>query len=48
MNGLPREGPADYPGLELRSLEPDEPAALRRTEMVKWSELVKRSGVQVD
>jgi tripartite-type tricarboxylate transporter receptor subunit TctC len=35
-------------GLELRSLKPDELAAFGRTEMVKWSELVKRSGAQVD
>lgn len=35
-------------GLELRSLKPDELAAFGRTEMAKWSELVKRSGAQVD
>lgn len=35
-------------GLELRSLKSDELAAFGRTEMVKWSELVKRSGAQVD
>ena len=35
-------------GLELRSLKPDELAAFGRTEMVKWSDLVKRSGAQVD
>jgi tripartite-type tricarboxylate transporter receptor subunit TctC len=35
-------------GLELRSLKPDELAAFGRTEMTKWSELVKRSGAQVD
>ncbi len=35
-------------GLELRSLKPDELAAFGRTEMLKWSELVKRSGAQVD
>jgi tripartite-type tricarboxylate transporter receptor subunit TctC len=35
-------------GLELRSLKPDELAAFGRTEMSKWSELVKRSGAQVD
>jgi len=35
-------------GLELRSLKADELAAFGRTEMAKWSELVKRSGAQVD
>ena len=35
-------------GLELRALKPDELAAFGRTEMTKWSELVKRSGAQVD
>lgn len=35
-------------GLELRSAKPDELAAFGRTEMLKWSELVKRSGAQVD
>lgn len=35
-------------GLEVHSLKPDELAAFGRTEMVKWSELVKRSGAQVD
>ncbi len=35
-------------GLELRSLKPDELAAFGRTEMLKWSELVKRSGAHVD
>ena len=35
-------------GLELRNLKPDELAAFGRTEMLKWSELVKRSGAQVD
>ena len=35
-------------GLELRSLKPDELAAFGRTEIAKWSELVKRSGAQVD
>jgi tripartite-type tricarboxylate transporter receptor subunit TctC len=35
-------------GLELRSLKPDELVAFARTEMLKWSELVKRSGAQVD
>ena len=35
-------------GLELRTLKPDELAAFGRTELVKWSELVKRSGAQVD
>ena len=35
-------------GLEMRSLKPDELAAFGRTEMVKWSDLVKRSGAQVD
>lgn len=35
-------------GLELRSMKPDELAAFGRTEISKWSELVKRSGAQVD
>lgn len=35
-------------GLELRSLKPDELVAFGRTEMLKWSELVKRSGAHVD
>ena len=35
-------------GLEVPVLKPDELAAFGRTEMVKWSELVKRSGAQVD
>jgi tripartite-type tricarboxylate transporter receptor subunit TctC len=35
-------------GLELRTLKPDELAAFGRTEISKWSELVKRSGAQVD
>jgi len=35
-------------GLEKLTLRPDELAATGRTEMAKWSELVKRSGAQVD
>jgi tripartite-type tricarboxylate transporter receptor subunit TctC len=35
-------------GLEMRTLRTDELAAFGRTEMAKWSELVKRSGAQVD
>lgn len=35
-------------GLELRSMKPDELMAFGRTEITKWSELVKRSGAQVD
>lgn len=35
-------------GLELRSMKPDELAAFGRTEISKWSDLVKRSGAQVD
>jgi tripartite-type tricarboxylate transporter receptor subunit TctC len=35
-------------GLELRSMKPDELAAFGRTEIVKWAELVKRSGAQID
>ena len=35
-------------GLEMRTLRPDELGAFGRTEMAKWSELVKRSGAQVD
>jgi tripartite-type tricarboxylate transporter receptor subunit TctC len=35
-------------GLEVPALKPDELAAFNRTEIAKWSELVKRSGAQVD
>ncbi len=35
-------------GLEMRSLKPDELPAYGRSEIAKWSELVKRSGAQVD
>jgi tripartite-type tricarboxylate transporter receptor subunit TctC len=35
-------------GLEVPALRPDELAAFNRTEIAKWSELVKRSGAQVD
>lgn len=35
-------------GLEVPVLKPDELAAFGRTEIAKWSELVKRSGAQVD
>ncbi|RZJ25941.1 MAG: tripartite tricarboxylate transporter substrate binding protein [Haliea sp.] len=35
-------------GLELRSMKPDELASFGRTEISKWSELVKRSGAQID
>ena len=35
-------------GLELRSMKPDEMASFGRTEISKWSELVKRSGAQID
>ena len=35
-------------GLEVPALGPDELAAFGRTEIAKWSELVKRSGAQVD
>ena len=35
-------------GLELRSMKPDELAAFGRTEISRWSELVKRSGAQID
>ena len=35
-------------GLELRSMKPEELAAFGRTEIAKWSDLVKRSGAQVD
>jgi len=35
-------------GLEMRSLKADELPAFGRTEIAKWSELVKRSGAQVD
>jgi len=35
-------------GLEVPVLKPDELVAFGRTEIVKWSELVKRSGAQVD
>jgi tripartite-type tricarboxylate transporter receptor subunit TctC len=35
-------------GLEVPVLRPDEFTAFGRTEIAKWSELVKRSGAQVD
>jgi len=35
-------------GLEVPALRPDELVAFNRTEIAKWSELVKRSGAQVD
>jgi tripartite-type tricarboxylate transporter receptor subunit TctC len=35
-------------GLEVPALKPDELVAFNRSELVKWSELVKRSGAQVD
>ncbi|MGC1173580.1 Bug family tripartite tricarboxylate transporter substrate binding protein [Polaromonas sp.] len=35
-------------GLELRNMKPDELAAFGRAEISKWSELVKRSGAQID
>jgi tripartite-type tricarboxylate transporter receptor subunit TctC len=35
-------------GLEVPQLRADELAAFNRTEIAKWSELVKRSGAQVD
>jgi tripartite-type tricarboxylate transporter receptor subunit TctC len=35
-------------GLEPRSFKPDELSAFNRSEITKWSELVKRSGAQVD
>lgn len=35
-------------GLELRSMKPDELAAFGRIEISKWSELVRRSGAQID
>lgn len=35
-------------GLELRTMKPDELASFGRSEITKWSELVKRSGAQID
>jgi tripartite-type tricarboxylate transporter receptor subunit TctC len=35
-------------GLELRSMKPEELTTFGRNEITKWSELVKRSGAQVD
>ena len=35
-------------GVELRSMQPDELASFGRTEIDKWSDLVKRSGAQID
>lgn len=35
-------------GLELRNMKTDELASFGRTEISKWSELVKRSGAQID
>ena len=35
-------------GVELRTMSPDELAEFGRVEVAKWSDLVKRSGAQVD
>src|SRR5690606_22403844 len=35
-------------GLEVPALKPDELTAFGRTEIGKWSELVKRSGARID
>ncbi|HEY8359754.1 MAG TPA: tripartite tricarboxylate transporter substrate binding protein [Ramlibacter sp.] len=35
-------------GLEVPTMQPEQLAAFGRTEIAKWSELVKRSGAQVD
>ena len=35
-------------GLELKAMKPDELAAFGRSELAKWSELVKRSGASID
>jgi tripartite-type tricarboxylate transporter receptor subunit TctC len=35
-------------GVELRPMKPDELVSFGRTEIEKWSDLVKRSGAQVD
>lgn len=35
-------------GLELRAMSADELASFGRAEMVKWADLVKRSGAQID
>lgn len=35
-------------GLEVPAMQPEQLAAFGRTEITKWSELVKRSGAQVD
>ncbi|RYX89037.1 MAG: tripartite tricarboxylate transporter substrate binding protein [Comamonadaceae bacterium] len=35
-------------GLEMRDFKPEELSAFNRSEITKWSELVKRSGAQVD
>jgi tripartite-type tricarboxylate transporter receptor subunit TctC len=35
-------------GLEMRDFKPEELSAFNRSEITKWSELVKRSGAQID
>jgi tripartite-type tricarboxylate transporter receptor subunit TctC len=35
-------------GIELRAMRPDEMAPFNKAELVKWAELVKRSGAQID
>lgn len=35
-------------GVELRAMRADEMAPFNKTELVKWAELVKRSGAQID
>jgi tripartite-type tricarboxylate transporter receptor subunit TctC len=35
-------------GLEIPALKPDEMATFGKVELAKWSELVRRSGAQVD
>ena len=35
-------------GLELRSIKSDELSSFGRAEIIKWADLVKRSGAQID
>jgi tripartite-type tricarboxylate transporter receptor subunit TctC len=42
------KGKLSAQGVELRTMKPDELTEFGRVEVAKWSDLVKRSGAQVD
>jgi tripartite-type tricarboxylate transporter receptor subunit TctC len=48
LSGSEVKGKLGAQGLELRAMKPDELAVFARTEIGKWSDLVKRSGAQID